>query len=141
MSRIALVIEGAGLDVVAPSPDGVSDNAAIDSAMMCKREASRRHMQQIRNPETAAVLVVNVDRPGAHDYIGPNALAEIGVAFADERKVFLLQGMPKPYEDELKAWGVTCLNGDLRPMLRALSAPAAVDWTAWKHTLESELVC
>lgn len=127
MSRIAKVLRDAGLGVVAPVPDDPIGDWNVEARNRLKKEASRRHMNQIRRPDTAAVLVVNVDRPNAHDYIGPNSFAEIGVAFADDRQIFLLQGMPESYEEELTAWGVTCLHGDLRPLLAAVSALSDVD--------------
>jgi len=80
-----------------------------------KREAAWRHMSHIRQDHTAAILVVNVDRPNVPHYIGPNSFAEIGVAFAARRQVFLLQGMPDSYAEELTAWGVTCLDPGRAP--------------------------
>lgn len=107
-----------------------------------KRDAARRHMKHIRHSRTVAVLVVNVDRPDVRHYIGPNSFAEIGVAFADDRQVFLLQGMPESYAEELTAWGVTCLERDVRPLLDAVSAEPGIDPAAWEKTLrEEELVC
>lgn len=79
--------------------------------------------------------------PNAHNYIGPNTFAEIGVAFSDDRGVFLLQGMPETYSEELSAWGVKYLNGNLRPLLNAVSTPGEVDWHTWQNILQGELVC
>lgn len=141
MSRIAAVLESAGLKAVAPAADEPAEEWNRDAINALKREASRRHMNYIKQPDTAAVLVVNVDRPEVRNYIGPNAFAEIGVAFADGRAVFLLQGMPESYEDELRAWDVKCLNGDLRPLLSAVSAPGDIDWQAWQSALQQELIC
>jgi hypothetical protein len=129
MSRIASFLRDAGLRVVVPAPDAaeISDNT--------KRLASWRHMDHIQKRRTAAVLVVNVDRPNVPHYIGPNSFAEISVAFAVRRPVFLLQGMPESYAEELTAWGVTCLNQDVRPLLDAVPARRTVDWSAWQDTL------
>src|ERR1700759_4686564 len=89
MSRIAQFLRSVGLSVVVPSPDDPSEYRSAERSIELKREASRRHMDHIRRPDTVAVLVVNVDRPDVRHYIGPNAFAEIGVAFADDRRVFL----------------------------------------------------
>ena len=97
-------------------------------------------MNHIRRPDTVAVLVVNVDRPNVRHYIGPNSFAEIGVAFADERQVFLLQGMPDSYAEELTAWGVTCLDRDVRPLLDAVSVVPGDKLSGWHDTLREELV-
>lgn len=134
MKRISDFLRSAGLDVVAPAPDEPAD-WTIESLRQLKRVASRRHMDHIRDRRTAAVLVVNVDRPGTKDYVGPNAFAEIGVAFSDDRLVFLLQGMPASYADELWAWGVNCLNGDVRPLLDALNVPCPSNLSAWWEAL------
>lgn len=82
---------------------------------MLKRRASRRHMDSILDPATVAILVANVDRPEAPDYIGPNSFAEISVAFSARRKVFLLQSMPRWYAEELTAWDVACLGLKVPP--------------------------
>lgn len=100
MTKICNLLRAAGLQAVPPEPDD-----ATSSALEIKRTASKHHMDRIRSDDTEAVLVVNVSRPGAENYVGPNALAEIGVAFALDRKVFLLYGMPASYADELRAWG------------------------------------
>ncbi|GAB1511726.1 hypothetical protein [Actinophytocola sp. KF-1] len=131
MNGIAEILETSGLDVVTPEPD---ERTAVSAA--AKRAASLRHMGQIRNQRTAAILVVNVDRPGALNYVGPNSFAEISVAFADQRRVFLLQGMPDYYADELAAWGVECLNGDLPRMVRDLGAQEELDPTRWQEVFQ-----
>ncbi len=97
-------------------------------------------MRKIRGKDTVAILVVNTHRPEAENYIGPNSFAEISIAFADDRKVFLLNGMPDAYSEELSAWGVRCLNGDVKPLLEELSAPRSVDFETWQTALQSELV-
>jgi hypothetical protein len=133
MTKIGKLLESAGLDVVTPAPDAMEGEWSFEGAMALKREASRRHMDSIRRHGTVAVLVVNVDRPGKKHYVGPNSLAEIGVAFSDDRRVFLLQGMPKCYADELEAWGVECLNGDLPRITRDLGIQREIDPSRWRE--------
>lgn len=130
MARIGRLLRSAGLDAVAPAPDELPATPS-DSPALRKRDASKRHMDHIRHRDTAAVLVVNVDRPGAKDYVGPNAFAEIGVAFSDDRPVFLLKGMPATYAEELVAWGVKCLYGNIQPLLDALAAPRPITEAEW----------
>jgi len=137
MSRIGDFLRSMGLRAVEPAPDETMANSTIEASMRSKRAASRRHMDHIRADDTAAVLVVNVDRPGAQHYVGPNAFAEIGVAFSDDRQVFLLHGMPDAYAEELGAWDVTCLNGDIEPLLEALAVPNQVNLSAWRETVQS----
>ena len=128
MVKIADRLRAAGLRAVVPIPDQRSTGRSADAVVEQKRAASKRHMDHILHADTDAVLVVNVGHPGASDYVGPNAFAEIGVAFSSDRPVFLLNGMPEDYSDELVAWGVQCLNGDLRPLLDELGC-ASADWT------------
>src|SRR5689334_10517541 len=95
MDKIAGLLESAGVNAIAPAADEPVAAWELDKLNAIKREASKRHMDYIRSPRTVAILVVNTDRPDAQNYIGPNAFAEIGVAFSDETEIFLLQGMPK----------------------------------------------
>lgn len=78
-----------------------------------KRRVSFQYLRTIRAPETVAILAVNVDKHGISGYIGPNTFAEIAVAFAQQKKIFLLQGIPHDYFEELEAWGVISLDGSL----------------------------
>jgi hypothetical protein len=50
-------------------------------------------------------------------YIGPNTFAEVAVAFAQSKKIYLLNGIPSVYEDELIAWRVIPLFGALHQLI------------------------
>jgi len=115
----------AGIDAVLPTEDDFDERSSIDDVNAAKRAASLRHFDCIKDHRTGAVLVVNVDKNGRHDYIGPNAFAEIAVAVAEGVSVYLLQGVPLQYRDELDAWGVESLEGDLSRLKWAWSGPAA----------------
>ncbi|MDB4979040.1 MAG: Maf-like protein [Candidatus Peribacteria bacterium] len=62
-----------------------------------------------------AVLVLNYDRNGIANYIGGNALMEIGFAHVLDQKVFLLNPIPDIpfYKSEIEAVKPVILNGDL----------------------------
>lgn len=62
-----------------------------------------------------AVLVCNFDKNGIKNYIGGNTLMEMGFAHVNDKKVILLNPIPKdvPYTDEIKAMVDSVLNGDL----------------------------
>lgn len=122
MRAIADQLAAHGLEAVLPEPDELpaADRPAVLAA---KAAASRAHFDAVRDPRTCAVLLVNVDRAGRRSYVGPNAFAEAAVAFAHGRPAFLLQGMPPEYDDELTAWGATCLFGDLAPLLAHAGRP------------------
>lgn len=113
-------LEGMGLKAIIPLPDDLPLTATTAQVDARKREASMEHFRVIQNEETTAVLVVNPDKEGVHDYIGPNSFAEIAVAVAARRQVFLFQGIPAQYRDELKAWGAEVLNGDVSGLRRLL---------------------
>lgn len=113
-----------GVEALRPVPDDAHGSRLSEQDVRrLKREASARHMNWIKAPSTKAILVVNVDKDGRADYIGPNSFAEIAVAFSEGREIFLFHGMPENYEDELKAWGVSCLNGDLSSLIEKFSVP------------------
>lgn len=61
------------------------------------------------------ILVLNYDKKGIKNYIGGNTLIEIGFAHVNNKKVFLLNSIPKevPYVDEIKAMTDVVLNGNL----------------------------
>lgn len=82
-----------------------------------KRKVSFSYLKKIRHPMTYCVLAVNVDRHGILNYIGPNTFAEIAVAFAQSKKIYLLQSAPDAYGDELSAWRSINLYGSLERLI------------------------
>lgn len=65
--------------------------------------------------ESDAILVVNVEKNGIENYIGGNALIEIGFAYIQNKKIYLLNDIPEIpfYKDEIIAAKPIILNGDL----------------------------
>lgn len=78
-----------------------------------KEYASRKHFERIINEENTYVLIVNAEKNGIKNYIGPNSFAEIAFSFYFHKKIYLLHDIYEPYADELSAWGVHVLHGDL----------------------------
>jgi hypothetical protein len=80
-----------------------------------KRENNylRVHYQHIL--ESDAVLIVNNEKKGIKNYIGGNALIEMGQAYVNNRKIFLLNGIPHElsYAAEIECMDPVCLHGDL----------------------------
>ncbi|MFA6099585.1 MAG: hypothetical protein WC750_01745 [Patescibacteria group bacterium] len=62
-----------------------------------------------------AVLVANYDKNGIANYIGGNALMEIGFAYVLNQKIFLLNPVPEIpfYKSEIEAVKPVIINGDL----------------------------
>lgn len=113
MRRVQQVLDQHGICSLIPDTDEIVPHASSAEMNEVKRAASLRHFEYIQSHHTTAVLVVNVTKDGQDDYIGPNAFAEIAVAVASGRPVYLLNGMPSAYSDELRAWGARELHGEL----------------------------
>jgi hypothetical protein len=60
-----------------------------------------------------AVFVVNLEKNGIKNYIGGNALIEMGQAYVTGKKIFLWNPIPDmPYKDEIIAVKPIVINGD-----------------------------
>ena len=75
--------------------------------------ASRAHFDRICNPENDIILIVNSEKNGIKNYIGPNSFAEIAFGFYYKKRVYLLNDIYEPYGDELLGWKVIPLKGNL----------------------------
>jgi len=62
-----------------------------------------------------AILVVNDNKPGQPNYIGPNATMEWGLAYYLGKPVFILNGVDKDsnYYEEVYGMSTAVLDGDL----------------------------
>ena len=64
-----------------------------------------------------AVLIVNETKNEIENYIGGNVLIEMGQAYVNGKKIFLLNGLPTDkrimYLDEIYALQPICLEGNL----------------------------
>ena len=79
-----------------------------------KNIASRAHFDRICNPDNEIILIVNETKNGIYNYIGPNSFAEIAFGFYFCKRVYLLNDIYEPYEDELVGWKVIPLKGNLK---------------------------
>jgi len=113
MRQIHDSLTDCGIDALIPDVDEISQSTSTDELARIKRVASLKHFGHIQDAHTAAVLVVNVEKDGQSDYIGPNSFAEIAVAVAAGRQVYLMYGTPPVYSEELRAWGARELHGHL----------------------------
>lgn len=59
-----------------------------------------------------AILIANYKKNNIENYIGFNSIMEIGMAFNQKKKIFMLFKNPINSSDELNAIGVIELNGD-----------------------------
>ena len=73
----------------------------------------RQHYNHILQSD--AILIVNLEKMGIKNYIGGNCLMEMGMAYVNNKKIFLLNDIPVgiSYLDEIKAMDPICLHGNL----------------------------
>lgn len=66
--------------------------------------------------ESDAILIVNLEKNGINNYIGGNALIEMGQAYVNDKIIFLLNDIPEDvsYVDEIVCMDPICLHGDLQ---------------------------
>lgn len=65
--------------------------------------------------QSNAILVANYEKKNIPGYIGGNTLMEMGFAYVNNKKIFLLNPMPNmPYSDEIKAMKPLCIDGELK---------------------------
>ena len=108
-------------DVKSITPDAedeIRPTLTLDQFEKFKRRVSYAYLRKIRDPRTYALLAVNPDKYGIEHYIGPNTFAEIAVAFAQSKRIYVLQDFPEMYQDELQAWGASQLFGSLNELVR-----------------------
>jgi len=118
MTHIAKMIEYSknlsemGFVPIIPNEEGWTEIKEADINKY-KAKVSRDHFDKVTNKETFAILVVNEPKNNIDNYIGANTFAEIAFAFYFNKKIYVLNGIYKPYADELLAWGSHILNGDI----------------------------
>lgn len=81
-----------------------------------KRENNYLRVHYKHICESDAVLIVNLEKNGVQNYIGGNALIEMGQAYVNNKIIFLLEYIPKdlPYVAEIECMDPICLRGDLK---------------------------
>lgn len=78
-----------------------------------KKEASILHFSEIEKYDVDALLIVNESKNGLENYIGANGFAELAFGFYKGKKVFLLNDVYLPYEEEIIAWDIIPLKGNI----------------------------
>lgn len=61
-----------------------------------------------------AILVANYSKENKPHHIGINTIMEIGMAFNQNKKIYLLNPIPEHCKDELEAIGVIIINNNLK---------------------------
>jgi hypothetical protein len=118
MSRVREQLASAGVEALVPdAEDHLLESASPRQFDELRRAFAMNHIKRIRNPRTFAVLVLNFDKHGIENYIGPSTFAEIAVAAVHGKKLFVLNGFPTVYEDELALWRAERLHGRLDQLI------------------------
>ena len=104
--KLKAELEKRGHKIILPEPDECYKN---------EQNPKRKAMEDFNRHllESDAVLVGNFHKEDKQNYIGINAIMEIGMAFNRNKKIFILNNIPKGYEDELENIGAVILSGDL----------------------------
>ena len=100
-------VRGEKLDIVRRANSG--EHAAV------KRENNYLKVHYRHILESDAILFVNAEKKGRKNYVGGNVLIEMGQAYVNNKKIFLLYDLPKDsdYIDEIESMDPICLHGDI----------------------------
>jgi diphthamide synthase subunit DPH2 len=84
-----------------------------DNFLDVKGERMIGHFNKIKSSD--AVLILNYEKNGKKNYIGGNTFIEMAVAFEHDKKIFLINPIPKEssYIDEIEAMRPFVLNDQL----------------------------
>jgi diphthamide synthase subunit DPH2 len=84
-----------------------------------KADYMRTHFDEITKGDI--VLVINDEKHGQANYIGPNVLMEMSLAWYQNKPVYILNGMPmgSAFEEEIKGFLPIVLDGDLAPLIES----------------------
>lgn len=96
------------------------ERAANGEHAAIKRENNYLHVHYQHILESDAILIVNNEKKGIKNYIGGNALIEMGQAYVNNRKIFLLNDIPHElsYAAEIECMDPICLHGDLKAITK-----------------------
>jgi len=77
----------------------------------------RGHFTEIKKSD--AILVMNYEKHGKANYIGPNVLMEMAIAFYLNKPIYVLNGKPEesPLIDEILGLEPIFLDGDLAKLV------------------------
>ena len=87
-----------------------SDEAKV--TFKIEHDLIHEHFHEIDKAE--AILVLNYDKKGVKGYVGGNTFLEMGYAFGQDKKIYLLNPVPPmDYMTEMQAMQPVILDGDL----------------------------
>ncbi len=132
VNEVRAVLEAEGVKVVVPHNAGImAETGDYDvthyktwhengADYTKKADYMRWHFDEITKGD--AVLVVNDEKHGQANYIGPNVLMEMSLAWYQQKPIFILNGLPaeSTFEEEIKGMMPVVLNGELTALIAAV---------------------
>lgn len=127
--ELSYELEAFGIDIILPKTarkmqqgSGKNDEAIIDwsnnpTGYHAKAVVMREHFDEISTAD--AILVANYEKHGTQNYIGPNVLMEMGVAFFLKKPIYVLNDQPddSPLIDEILGLEPVFLKGDITKLV------------------------
>jgi len=123
-------LEGLDLEIVLPDADmsekkgdnygAITDWSNHPGGYHEKAVLIREHFNQIT--ECDAVLVTNYEKHGKQNYIGPNVLIEMAIAFYLNKPIYILNDQPddSPLIDEILGLEPIFLRGNIQKLKELL---------------------
>lgn len=95
-------------------------NRGEEAAIKRENDYLRSHYKHIC--ESDAILIVNNEKNGIKNYIGGNVLIEMGQAYVNNKRIYLMNDMPAglSYMDEIECMDPICLHGNLASIKASL---------------------
>lgn len=123
-------IEKLGINVVLPktaakmkaeghaNDEAITDWSKAPVGYHGKAILIREHFKEIEMSD--AILVMNYEKHGKKNYIGPNVLMEMSTAFYLNKPIYILNGQPEdsPLIDEILGLEPIFLDGDLSKLAK-----------------------
>ncbi len=98
-----------------PFKDSTSDEQS--GARKIRYNLIKKHHDKIVHSD--CILVLNYSKKGIENYIGGNTFLEIGLAFVNDKKIFLYNPIPEMlYKSEIIGMQPIVINGDLNRVLQ-----------------------
>jgi len=118
MIKIKEELLNLGHSVTMPIKDAETDynNKSVEQGFknIIKHDTIREHYNKILNSDS--ILVVNYKKNGIENYIGGNSFLEMGFAYVNNKKIFVLNQIPNKginYLEEILGMQPTVLHQDL----------------------------
>lgn len=87
-----------------------------------KTDYMRTHFDEVSKGDI--VLVINDEKHGQANYIGPNVLMEMSLGWYQNKPIFVLNDLPEysPFIEEIKGFGSMPLHGNLANLTQQINA-------------------